>query len=136
MMLLADIVDPALPSGKVTVTGLVSRTSAPHIRRQQMGMLLNAIRIFENPVIVAGDMNTSTHNGLPMSLTRVIKERISSPKWWAEHGVSQAVEQATPFGWINGISAGVAGFAHQIHDPTTAGIPLIVTIRSKNSSAS
>ena len=126
MMLLADIVDPALPSGKVTVVGTHLEDLAPaHIRRQQMGLLLNAIKNIENPVIVAGDMNTSTHNGLPMSLTRVIKERISSAEWWAEHGVSQAVEQATPFGWIYGISAGVAGFAHQIHDPTTAGIPLI-----------
>jgi endonuclease/exonuclease/phosphatase family metal-dependent hydrolase len=126
MMLLADIVDPALPSGKVTVVATHLEDLAPaQIRRRQMGLLLNAIKNIENPVIVAGDMNTSTHNGLPMSFTRVIKERISSAEWWAEHGVSQAIEQATPFGWIYGLSAGVAGFAHQIHDPTTAGIPLI-----------
>lgn len=126
MMLLADIEDSALPCGKATIvaTHLEDLAPAP-IRRQQLSALLGAIKNIRNPVIVAGDMNTSTHNGLPMSFSRVIKERLSSVEWWAEHGVSQAVEQSTPFGWIYGLSAGIAGFAHSIHDPTSASIPLL-----------
>ena len=75
-------------------------------------------------MVVAGDMNTSTHNGVPISVTRALKQRFGSGKWWAEQGASQAARYATQFGWAYNLTLGLVGFARKVDDPTRASIPL------------
>jgi endonuclease/exonuclease/phosphatase family metal-dependent hydrolase len=126
MMLLADIADAELPQGKVTIVGThLEDVGTPESRRKQMEELLDKIGNIDHPVVVAGDMNTSTHTGVPISVTRALKERFGSGKWWAEQGASQAVKYATPFGWAYSLTVGLVGFARKIDDPTRANIPIV-----------
>jgi endonuclease/exonuclease/phosphatase family metal-dependent hydrolase len=126
MMLLADIADPDLPSGRVTVVAThLEDVASPRVRREQLEEILDTIRTIDHPVILAGDMNTSTHTGVPISVTRALKERFGSGKWWAEEGATNAIKLATPLGWAYDASLGLVGFARKIDDPTRASIPLV-----------
>lgn len=126
MMLIADIVDDELPSGRVTVVAThLEDMATPANRKKQLIELLDEIKSIDHPVIVAGDMNTSTHDAAPLSVTRALKQRFGSGRWWAEEGVSEVVKQATPFGWAYDISRGLIGFVRGVDDPTVRSIPLI-----------
>lgn len=126
MMLMADIVDGELPSGRVTIVAThLEDLTTPANRRKQLEELLDQIKNINNPVIVAGDMNTSTHDAAPLSVTRALKQRFGSARWWAEEGASEAVRQATPVGWVYDISRGLIGLARGADDPTVRSIPLI-----------
>jgi hypothetical protein len=70
-------------------------------------------------------MNTSTHQGVPISVTRAMKQRFGSGKWWAEEGATSAIKYATPLGWAYDLSLGMVGFARKMDDPTRASIPLV-----------
>jgi hypothetical protein len=70
-------------------------------------------------------MNTSTHTGVPISVTRALKQRFGDAKWWAEQGAAQAASYLTPFGWAYSASVGVVGVIRKVDDPTRASIPLV-----------
>ncbi|HTC34720.1 MAG TPA: endonuclease/exonuclease/phosphatase family protein [Bryobacteraceae bacterium] len=126
MMLMADITDPELPSGRVTVVAThLEDVTSPEMRRKQLNEILDKIDQIDHPVILAGDMNTSTHNGVPISVTRALKQRFGSGKWWAEEGATSAIKYTTPLGWAYDLSLGLVGFARKVDDPTRASIPLI-----------
>jgi endonuclease/exonuclease/phosphatase family metal-dependent hydrolase len=126
MMLIADIADDELPSGRITIVAThLEDMTTPASRQKQLIELLDEIKTINHPVILAGDMNTSTHDAAPVSVTRALKERFGSRKWWAEEGVSEVVRQATPFGWAYDVSRGLIGFARNIDDPTVRSIPLV-----------
>jgi len=126
MTLLADITDPELPTGKVTVVAThLEDVASPKIRHEQLQEILDKIEKIDHPVIIAGDMNTSTHTGVPISVTRALKQRFGSGKWWAEQGATSALKYATPFGWAYDLSFGLVGFTRKIDDPTRASIPLV-----------
>jgi len=126
MMLLADIADPDLPSGKVTVVAThLEDVTTPAKRQKQLEEILDKVEQIDHPVILAGDMNTSTHTGVPISVTRALKQRFGNGKWWAEEGATQAIKYTTPFGWAYDLSLGVIGFARKIDDPTAMSIPLV-----------
>jgi hypothetical protein len=132
MMLLAEIVDPELPSGRVTVVAThLEDLTTPANRRRQLVELLDQIKSIDHPVILAGDMNTSTHDAAPISVMRALKQRFGSGRWWAEEGVTEAVRHTTPFGWAYDASLGLIGFARKVDDPTVRSLPLI----SKNPEA-
>jgi endonuclease/exonuclease/phosphatase family metal-dependent hydrolase len=125
MMLMADIADPDLPGGRVTVLAThLEDVTTPENRRKQLVEMLDKIEQIDHPVIIAGDMNTSTHTGVPISVTRALKERFGSGKWWAEQGATNAIKFATPMGWAYNLTLGLVGFARKVDDPTRASIPL------------
>lgn len=70
-------------------------------------------------------MNTSTHTGVPISVTRAIKQRFGDGKWWAEEGTVEALRYATPMGWSYNVSLGLIGFTRKVNDPTSRSIPLM-----------
>lgn len=126
MMLMADIADPDLPGGRVTVVAThLEDVTSPENRRKQLHEMLDKIEQIDHPVIIAGDMNTSTHTGVPISVTRALKQRFGSGKWWAEEGATNAIKLATPLGWAYDLTLGVVGFARKVDDPTGTSIPLL-----------
>jgi endonuclease/exonuclease/phosphatase family metal-dependent hydrolase len=125
-MLLADIADPDFPSGRVTVVAThLEDVTTPANRQKELQEILDEIGGIDHPVILAGDMNTSTHTGVPISVTRALKQRLGNGKWWAEQGAIQAVRYTTPFGWAYDVSLGAIGFMRKVDDPTRASIPLL-----------
>lgn len=122
MMLLADAVDTELPGGRMTVvaTHLEAR-SKPDGREEQLEELLAQVKGVRNPVIVAGDMNTSTRDATPTSVQREIKKRLGSKKFWIEKGL----------GWLTGIEIPRSIFLRGYNeyrkqaDPTVRSIPFV-----------
>ena len=126
MMLLADITDPGLPSGRVTVVAThLEDVTTPAKRQKQLEEILDKIADIDHPVILAGDMNTSTHTGVPISVTRALKQRFGNGKWWAEEGTIEVLRYATPLGWAYNVSLGLIGFTRKVNDPTRKSIPLM-----------
>jgi len=126
MMMTADLVDPALPSGRVTVVAThLEDVASPRKRRKQLDEILAWIARIHHPVILAGDMNTSTHTGVPISVTQALKQRFGSGKWWVEEGATSALKYTTPLGWAYDLSLGLIGFTRKVEDPTATSIPLI-----------
>jgi len=127
MMLFAELRDADLPCGCVTIvaTHLEDRT-APDIRRRQMQDLLGLISEIDHPVVIAGDVNTTTHVGMPISVTHALNQTIRSPGTWAARGFFEAVERLTPWGWTYSLADDALAFAHRFNDPTNASVPLFM----------
>jgi endonuclease/exonuclease/phosphatase family metal-dependent hydrolase len=123
MMLLAEIADARLPGGRVTLvaTHLEDKTK-PEGRRKQIEELLGQINDVKTPVVLAGDMNTSTEDGAPTSLKRELKNRLGSKSFWLKQGLSILAGIKLPSLALGGINA------YRKHaDPTVRSIPLVAS---------
>jgi endonuclease/exonuclease/phosphatase family metal-dependent hydrolase len=121
MMLTAEIVDERIPGGRMTIvaTHLEDRTK-PEGRRKQLEELLARLREITGGIVVAGDMNTSTHDGTPLSLGRAIKNRLGSKSFWARQGLELLTGTKLPSLLLTGMNT----YRTQA-DPTVRDIPLV-----------
>jgi endonuclease/exonuclease/phosphatase family metal-dependent hydrolase len=127
MMVLADLEDPHLPTGRVTVVAThLEDVTAPVYRRRQMNELLAMIRNIPHPVIVAGDMNTTMQEGMPVSLARALKRRLGNPMFWTGEGAFELLAKITPWGWLYASADRLASLAYQANDPTAVNVPLLM----------
>jgi endonuclease/exonuclease/phosphatase family metal-dependent hydrolase len=126
MMLQADLVGDDLPTGAVTVVAThLEDMTTPANRLKQLEEVLHQIASIKHPVILAGDMNTSAHDGVPTSMARLLKDRLGSGKWWAGEAASNAVTYTTPWGLAYGATTNAIGFLRSIDDPTVKDLPLL-----------
>ncbi len=113
---------PEISGQRLTIaaTHLENRTK-PKIRRKQMVELLNAIRDTSNPVVVAGDLNTTGTDATPTNVTNMMYKRFGSADFWATKGVQ----------WTTGVGFAytgaktlmkLAGIQTRV-DPTSANVP-------------
>jgi Metal-dependent hydrolase len=121
MTLYVDLDMPQAPGQRVTIaaTHLENRTR-PKTRRKQLEQLLKQLRDVPNPVVIAGDMNTSGGDATPTSIENMLYKRYGDLDFWATKGV-----QLTGVGMIyTGAKAvrNLAGFEYRI-DPTSANVP-------------
>lgn len=123
MMLSAEIVDERIPGGRMTIvaTHLEDRTK-PEGRRKQLEELLALIKETNGAVVVAGDMNTSTHDGTPLSLGRAIKNRLGSKSFWARQGIELLTGSKLPSLLLTGMNT----YRTQA-DPTVRDVPLVAS---------
>jgi endonuclease/exonuclease/phosphatase family metal-dependent hydrolase len=122
MTLYVDLDVPDAPGNRVTIasTHLENRTK-PKVRRQQMGELLKEVQNTPNPVIVAGDLNTSGSDSTPTSIENMLYKRYGSLDFWTTKGI----QWTTGVGMIySGTKAAMklSGIQYRI-DPTSANIP-------------
>jgi endonuclease/exonuclease/phosphatase family metal-dependent hydrolase len=124
MMLLAEIEDPDIPKGRLTIvaTHLESKTK-PAKRVQQLEELLSTIKDIENPVVIVGDMNTSTRDHTPTSIKREIKKHFGSKKYW----IKQSIQFLAGLSWPNSLLLGGLNEYRLQADPTVRSIPLFAT---------
>jgi endonuclease/exonuclease/phosphatase family metal-dependent hydrolase len=123
MMLTAEIRDPRLPGGRMVVvaTHLESKTK-PEGRRKQLEELLARIKNEDAPVVVAGDMNTSTQDSTPLSAVRLLKKRLGSRSFWIKQGLGLLTGIRLPSMLLGGLNA----YRKQA-DPTVRSIPLVAS---------
>jgi endonuclease/exonuclease/phosphatase family metal-dependent hydrolase len=120
--LIATIDVPELPEQKVTIVAahLENRTT-PKGRAKQAAELLELVRPIRNPVIVAGDMNTTGADGSVTSIKSAALKKLNSPSFWATKGVKYATGV--------GFGMDMATFAFKTTkfqgDPTSSGVPLL-----------
>ena len=122
MTLYVDLDVPDAPGNRVTIasTHLENRTK-PKVRRQQMEELLKEVQNTPNPVIVAGDLNTSGSDSTPTSIENMLYKRYGSLDFWTTKGI----QWTTGVGMIySGTKAALklSGIQYRI-DPTSANIP-------------
>jgi endonuclease/exonuclease/phosphatase family metal-dependent hydrolase len=93
--LYVDLDVPEAANHRVTIacTHLENR-AAPKVRRQQMEQLLNEVRDTTNPVIIAGDMNTTGSNSTPTSVENMLYKRYGGLDFWTTKGVQWPRELA------------------------------------------
>ena len=122
MTLYVDLDVPQAPEHRVTIaaTHLENRTK-PKVRRQQMEELLKEIHEINNPVIVAGDLNTTGSDSTPTSVENMLYKRYGSLDFWTTKGI----QWTTGVGLVySGAKATMklSGIQYRI-DPTSANVP-------------
>ena len=121
MMLTAQIRDTRLPGGQMTIvaTHLESKTK-PEGRRKQLEELLARIKDVNAPVVVAGDMNTSTQDTTPTSIERELKKRLGSKSFWIKQALGILTGIKLPTLLLGGLNA----YRRQA-DPTVKSVFLV-----------
>jgi hypothetical protein len=120
--LIATIDVPDLPGQQLTIVAahLENRTT-PKGRVKQANELLDMVRPISNPVVIAGDMNTTGVDGTVVSIKSAVLKRLNDPSFWATKGVKYATGV--------GFGMDIAGLAFKStkfqSDPTASGVPLL-----------
>jgi endonuclease/exonuclease/phosphatase family metal-dependent hydrolase len=113
---------PDLKEKRLTVAAThLESNAAPEIRRKQMEELLKWLRDIRNPVIIAGDLNTTGGDSSPTSIKKQIYQRLGSAEFWVNTGVKYATGVGILYDVVRG---GMNTFKNQ-DDPTAMNIPLV-----------
>jgi endonuclease/exonuclease/phosphatase family metal-dependent hydrolase len=122
-MLTAEMRDARLPGGRMLVVATHLEDKAkPEGRRRQLEELLARIRGANVPVVVAGDMNTSTQDSTPLSAARLLKNRLGSRSFWLKQGLGILTGVKLPTMLLGGINT----YRKQA-DPTVRSVPLVAS---------
>ncbi len=98
MALIAEISVPDLPTGRATIVAThLENKCTPACRRRQMQALLADVKADKNPLIIAGDLNTTSRDNTPTSVRNEIMTRVTDYKFW----IGQAVSYFHPLGVSN-----------------------------------
>jgi endonuclease/exonuclease/phosphatase family metal-dependent hydrolase len=118
-----DLEVPELPEGTLTIINIhLEIKCAPKGRQAQIAEILYAyLKKIKNPVIVAGDFNSSEQDLSPTSTGRVVKNYATNPTNWLSAAVSYVVPQAL----IVNASRLASNVTKNFQDPTATDIPII-----------
>ena len=127
MALIVNLAVPEAPAGQLTVVAPhLEDYCPPKCRRRQMDFLLDQVKGIENPVILAGDLNTTGHDQTPTSIRREIWKRVRSYRFW----MRQVLFALIPIPFAGVIEAPINYFKNY-HDPTALNLRLILPNREK-----
>jgi endonuclease/exonuclease/phosphatase family metal-dependent hydrolase len=120
--LYVDLDVPEAPGQRVTIAAThLENRAKPSIRRKQMQELLKEVQDVPNPVVIAGDMNTTGSDSTPTSAEYILYKRYGSLDFWTTKGI----QWTTGVGMIySGAKTArkLAGIQYRV-DPTSANIP-------------
>jgi hypothetical protein len=117
--LILEIAVPESPTGVVTVVAPHLETKCkPECRRKQMVEILGWIKGEKNPVILAGDFNTSGTDTSPTSVSKVITNRLKDADKWAVNAVKWSTGAPT-------ILLTPVNMLRNKNDPTGFDVPLV-----------
>jgi endonuclease/exonuclease/phosphatase family metal-dependent hydrolase len=117
--LFVELAVPESPTGAITVVAPHLETKCkPECRRKQMASILEWIRAEKNPVILAGDLNTSGSDTSPTSVSKVITNRLKDPDRWAVTAIKWATGAPT-------ILLVPVNIMRNKNDPTGFDLPLL-----------
>jgi endonuclease/exonuclease/phosphatase family metal-dependent hydrolase len=120
MAIIADVEIPDLPEGLATVVNVhLENKCKPECRTRQMDALLAQLKEVENPLIMAGDLNTSGTDGTPTTIRREILNRVKNYEFW----VTQALKWGTPAALPLAVLTPVKYFKNYL-DPTSMHLPI------------
>jgi endonuclease/exonuclease/phosphatase family metal-dependent hydrolase len=120
--LIATLDIPDIPGGKATIVAahLENRTT-PKGRRRQAAELLDLLHPIHNPIVIAGDMNTTGADGSVISITSYALKKMNDPAFWATKGI----KYATGVGFAMDIASLTFKTTKFQGDPTASGVPLL-----------
>jgi endonuclease/exonuclease/phosphatase family metal-dependent hydrolase len=119
MALIVELAVPESPTGVVTVVAThLENKCKPECRRKQMQQITDWIKADANPVIVAGDMNTTATDSSPTSVSKVLKDRLTDPHAWARDAIKWSTGAPT-------ILLVPVNFMRDKNDPTGFDVPVL-----------
>jgi endonuclease/exonuclease/phosphatase family metal-dependent hydrolase len=87
-VLIVELAVPESPTGAVTVVAPhLENKCKPGCRLKQALQILEWIKADHNPVILAGDLNTTASDNAPVSVSKVVTDRLKDPEKWALEAV-------------------------------------------------
>ena len=121
MALIADITVPDLPTGRATIVAAhLENKCPPACRLRQMQALLADLKNNPNPLVLAGDLNTTSSDNTPTSIRNEIMSRITDYKFW----IGQAVSYFHPLGVFKYALTPLRYF-HGYNDPSAFHLPVL-----------
>jgi endonuclease/exonuclease/phosphatase family metal-dependent hydrolase len=121
MAVIADVTIPDLPTGEATIVAAhLENKCPPACRRKQMEALLAEMKPDKNPVVMAGDLNTTSKDNTPTSIRNEIMSRVTDYKFW----IGQAVSHFHPLG-IYKYALFPVRYFHAYNDPTALHLPIL-----------
>jgi endonuclease/exonuclease/phosphatase family metal-dependent hydrolase len=121
MALMADLTIPDLPSGTATIVAThLENRCAPACRRRQMDALVADLQQIRNPVVLAGDLNTTGKTNTPTSVRNEIMSRVRDYQFW----IRQTVSYFHPLG-IYRHAVFPLHYFHGYNDPTACHLPIL-----------
>lgn len=121
----ALVVDIELPSKQaVTIvsTHLEDRCF-PKGRFKQMKYLLDNLKYEQNPLVLAGDLNTTTADSIPTSFKKEVVKRLKDPNFLARQALFLTVPVLPP--GVGNLSAAAISTTLKYKDPAIVSIPLL-----------
>lgn len=125
--LLADIKLPNQEKFTIVATQIEKRTR-PNDRAKQVKNLLEQIKDIKNPVILAGNLNTTTYNHQPKGVKNVVKNKFTDPDALAETVFFFIVPVGVVVSWL---VRPVFDIFRKVNDPTVISIPIFSPNREK-----
>ena len=125
MALIVDLELSQSPTGLITIVcPHLENYTLPAGRRAQMSALLSGMESISNPVILAGDLNSTGSDATPTSLKREILKRVTNYRFW----IGQLVSLVVP---VPGLHYALfpVNYARKYHDPTVVDIPVLLSNR-------
>src|SRR5215467_2275968 len=87
-VLFVELAVPESPTGAVTVVAPhLENKCKPGCRAKQAMQVLEWIHADHNPVVLGGDLNTTDTDNAPVSVSKVLTDRIKDPDKWATEAV-------------------------------------------------
>ena len=128
MALIVDLAVPDSPTGEATVVAThLENRCAPSCRNRQMAALLATIKEDGNPLVMAGDLNTTGKNNIPTSVRNEIMTRVADYKFWA----GLTVSHFNPLG-VYKLALYPAHYFHGYNDPTALNVPILWEHRERS----
>lgn len=113
---------PDLKEQKLTVAATHLESNAkPESRLKQFLELVSSLRDIHNPVIIAGDMNTTGSDSSPTSIKKQVMLRVGSASFW----INTAAKYATGVGVFYDIARIGGNTIKNQDDPTALNIPFV-----------
>jgi len=126
---IALVADIELPEGTFTIVGTqIEKRTRPNERAKQMKYLLSQIKGIEHPVILAGNLNTTTYNHQPKGVKNIAKNKLSDPDALAETVFFFIVPVGIAVSWV---ARPIIDIFRKVNDPTVISIPIISPNREK-----
>jgi endonuclease/exonuclease/phosphatase family metal-dependent hydrolase len=121
MALIAELAVPELPTGATTIVAThLENKCKPACRRRQMDALLAEVKDDTNPLVLAGDLNTTGKNNTPTSVRKEIMSRVTDYQFW----ISQTISYFHPLGIYQHALQPIRYF-HGLNDPTAFHVPVL-----------
>jgi endonuclease/exonuclease/phosphatase family metal-dependent hydrolase len=121
MALVANLRVPESPTGLLTVVcPHLENYTTPAGRSAQLDFLLRHIAGIRNPLVLAGDLNSTGDDAEPISVKSEILQRAKSVRFWA----SQALFLFTPVTGLRYMLFPV-NYLKNFHDPTRSDVPVV-----------
>jgi endonuclease/exonuclease/phosphatase family metal-dependent hydrolase len=132
MALIVNLEIPDSSTGEETIVAThLENGCTPKCRHKQMDALLTEVKEENNPVVMAGDLNTTSQNNTPTSVRNEIMSRVADYKFWLGQGVSYF----HPLG-IYKFALVPVHYFHGYNDPTALNIPILWDNRERGLFAS